>query len=136
MAIRIYIVEDHAAMRRAIVNFIDLHPHYEVVGAAGTGEDALEAIDRVGRDGETVDLVLVDTRLPGMSGIDLVHKLRERWPDTPSLMLSGYEKPAFIDQAIKAGAKGYVVKGRSDEIPEAIERVLGGGTYVSPVLKK
>lgn len=118
-------------MRRALANFIDLLPDFEVTGTAETAEEALDYF----AEGHEVDLVLVDTRLPEASGIEFVSALQERHPDVKCLMLSGHEERSYIDQALDAGAKGYIVKGKSDEIPEAIKAVLNGGTYMSPALQ-
>ena len=124
MNARIYIVEDHAVMRGALADFLRSTPGLEVAGAAATAEEALEEID-----GDAVDLVLVDTRLPGMGGIELVEELKGRWPGVACLMLSGHDDEAYVDRAKKAGAQGYLVKGKADEIPEAIQRVLAGEPY-------
>ena len=138
MTARIYIVEDHALMRRTLTDFIDDLPGFEVAGGAETAEQALEELDELGEGAAragAVDLVLVDTRLPGVSGIELVRALKERWPAIRCLMLSGHEERTYIDQALEAGAQGYVLKGKSEEIPEAIRRVLGGDVYLSAALQ-
>lgn len=130
MSTRIYIVEDHKIMRGALVQFIEDMPELEVAGAVETAEEALAQLD-----GEDVDLVLVDTRLPGMNGIELVGELKRRWPELRCLMLSGHSENTYYERALEAGAQGYVLKGDPDEIPAAIERVLGGGVYFSEPLQ-
>lgn len=130
MAIRIYIIEDHAVMRRALVDFLEDLPDFEVQGAASTAEDALDALNDT-----PVDLVLVDTRLPGISGIELVGELTRRHPELRCVMLSGHGERIYVDRAMEAGAQGYVLKGNPDEIPEAIRRAQAGDVYLSTQLR-
>ena len=136
MAARIFIVEDHAFMRRTLADYVQDLPDYEVIGMAETAEETLEAFGSEEGGGNPVDLVLVDTRLPGASGIELVRALKQKWPDIHCLMLSGHEERAYVDRALDAGAQGYVLKGKSEEIPEAIEHVLNGRTYLSAALQE
>lgn len=130
MAVSIYIVEDHAFMRAALVDFIEDLPDLQVAGAVETAEEALEQLSNA-----SVDLVLVDVRLPGMDGIQLVDELTGQRSELRCLMLSGHGEEAYVEQALEAGAQGYLVKGNPDEIPEAIDRVLGGGAYFSESLR-
>jgi DNA-binding NarL/FixJ family response regulator len=124
MSARIYVVEDHPVMRKATVSLLERQPTLSVVGAAETAEDALAFLET-----DRVDLVLVDTRLPGIDGIEFVRRVTERWPTVKCLMLSGHGGQSYIDRALDAGARGYLTKGTAEEIPTAIERVLEGGIY-------
>lgn len=130
MATCIYVVEDHAVMRRALIDFIEDLSNFDVMGAAESAEEALAELD-----GSAVDLVLVDTRLPGMDGIELVGELTSRWPRLRCLMLSGHGEDTYVDRAVEAGARGYILKGDPDEIPDAMQRVLDGGVYFSEPLR-
>lgn len=132
MATSIYIVEDHTFMRQALVDFIEDVPDFHVHGAVETAEEALAELNG---EATTIDLVFIDTRLPGMDGIELVGELTRRWPTLRCLMLSGHGENSYVDRALKAGAQGYVLKGNPDEIPEAIRRVLDGESYLSAALK-
>ena len=126
MPTSIYIVEDHEFMRRSLAQFIGGLPDLTVAGTAGSAKEAL------GQLGEAaVELVLIDTRLPDMNGIELVEELRKRWPRLRCLILSGHGETHYVERAMKAGAQGYVLKGNPNEIPEAIRRVLGGEVYIS-----
>ena len=129
MLTTIYIVEDHAVMRGALVDFIKSTPDFAVAGAVETAEEALDELERT-----TVDLVLVDTRLPGMDGIELVGELTRQYPKLLCIMLSGHSDRTYVKRALEAGAQGYVLKGNPDEIPEAIQCVLDGDTYCSEPL--
>lgn len=127
---RIFIVEDHPLMREVIRDYLEAFPAIEICGEAVSGEDALELLDEA-----APDLVLVDTSLGKMSGIDLVARIRERWSDLPCLMLSGHGQETYVKQALGAGANGYVLKGDPSELPRAIEQVLEGERYLSPPLR-
>lgn len=128
--VRVYLVEDSKFMRESLVDFMEEFLGYEVKGTAGTAEEAQEQLD-----GSTVDVVLVDTALPGMDGIELVGKLLKRWPALPCLMLSGHAESVYVERALEAGARGYVLKGNPDEISEAVQVTLEGGTFLSAPLK-
>lgn len=113
-------------MREIIGEFLSSRGDFRIVGSAGTAAGAFAELGRT-----KVDLVLVDTALPDMSGIDLVRKLLRRDPATPCLMYSGHSEAAYVERAVAAGARGYVVKGNPRELPGAIRRVLGGDSYFS-----
>jgi DNA-binding NarL/FixJ family response regulator len=131
MSLKIFIVEDHPLMRQTLTEFINGKPGLEVVGLAATGGEALERLAEA-----AVDIVIVDVRLDGKNGIQLVEQLRERYPGLQCLMLSGYGEAVHIRHAFKAGARGYILKGKPPEILEAIETVAVGGTYLSPALQE
>jgi DNA-binding NarL/FixJ family response regulator len=117
-------------MRDVVREYLESLPEFEVVGVASSGEEALE---RLG-EGEA-ELVIVDNSLPGMSGIDLVAEVHQRWAELPCLMLSGHGQAAHVERALSAGALGYVLKGDPVELPEAILAVLHGSRYLSPQLR-
>jgi DNA-binding NarL/FixJ family response regulator len=127
---RIFVVEDHPLMRAVIRDYLGAMPGFEICGEAADAEQALELLE-----GVSPDLVLVDTTLSTMSGIDFVAVVRERWPALPCLMLSGHGQESYIARAFEAGASGYVLKGDPTELPLAIRRVLDGERYVSPRLR-
>lgn len=127
MSTRILIVEDNEVMRSALEQFLEDWPEFEVVGAVERAEEALEYLSGAG----TADLVLADTRLPGgMSGIDLVRRLRDTWPELPCLMYSGHEEREYVEAALAAGARGYLLKGTPDKLPVAIQQVCEGEEYI------
>lgn len=122
---RIFIVEDHQMMREAYQLLFEMEPDLEVCGSAATGEEALSALQTT----ET-DLVLVDVSLPGISGIELVKQLQASYPHLPTLVISGHDEMVYADQALRAGASGYLdKKGLSHIMLDAIRQVLGGDTY-------
>ncbi len=129
-AARIYLIEDNESMRGILVDYMEGFLGYEVKGTAGTAEKALDQLDS-----SAVDMVLVDTSLPGMDGIELVGKLLDRWPELRCLMHSGHAEHIYVERALAAGARGYLLKGNPDEISEAVQVTLEGGTYLSASLK-
>ncbi len=132
MLTHIFIVEDHPLMREMLNEFLPVHaPDLEVCGAAGRGEEALECFEAA-----AADLALIDVALPGMTGIDLVEKLQARRPGLPCLMYSGHGEIAYVERALAAGARGYLLKGDPEELVGAIRQVLDGDTYVSKSLSK
>lgn len=122
----IYIVEDNLLVREALVMLIEDEPDLEVCGVAGTASEALDALL-----GMNPDLVLTDLSLPGMSGIELIERLRILKPHQRMLMLSGRAESAYAEQALAAGAKGYILKGDPLAIMEGIRQILDGAVYVS-----
>lgn len=127
---RIFLVEDHAYMLAMLQEFINQEGDLAVCETADSGEKALERLPDV-----TPDLVLVDLSLPGISGLELVSSLREHYPDIPCAILSGHGERHYAEQALNAGAKGYILKGNPDEIPPAIRQIMNGERYVSRALQ-
>lgn len=130
LTLKVFIVEDHFVMRETLSYLIKREPGLAVCGAAETGEAAFQQLATV-----AADLVLVDLSLPGMNGIDLIQRLQVRQPDLPCLILSGHDKVNYVRQALDVGAQGYVLKGKPEEMLEAIQTVSNGGTYVSSALQ-
>jgi DNA-binding NarL/FixJ family response regulator len=122
---QIFIVEDHQVMREAYQMLLEMEPDLEVCGTAATGEDALSALKAT-----QPDLMLVDVSLPGMSGIELVQQLQTRYPTLPTLVISGHDETVYAEQALRAGAKGYLdKKGLSHIMLDAIRQVLDGKSF-------
>ena len=130
MSFRIHIVEDNEFMQEMLVEFLNEVSDFEVSGRSTTAEEAMAELLDV-----KADLVLVDMALPGMSGAELITHLRARAVDLPCLIYSGHRERGYVDQALKAGARGYLLKGNPDELPRAIRSVLSGEIYVSVALR-
>lgn len=125
----IYVVEDHPIMRLMLCELIESMPDLDVCGAAASGEEALAELATL-----APDVILIDISLPGMSGIDLVKTIRERWPGRCCLMQSGHQEASYVEQSLEAGAQGFILKGSTGETMTAIWQVLGGQVYLSPSL--
>lgn len=123
---KIFIVEDHPAMRQSLVALVGNEGDFQVCGEAPSAEEALARLI----DAE-VDLVLVDISLPGRDGITLIKQLREKRPDMPTLAVSGHESAIYGPPVMAAGARGYVMKRHIQQLLPAIRAVLDGDTYLS-----
>jgi DNA-binding NarL/FixJ family response regulator len=126
----IFLVEDHAIFAQALQRVLRERGKLDVIAVARSAEEALDQIQNL-----EVDLVLIDVSLPKQSGITLVLKLHQKYPDLPCVMLSGHLSPYYARHSIKAGARGYLIKDHADEILEGIQRVLEGKIYVSNEVK-
>lgn len=124
---KVLIVDDHPMMRKGLANTIESDPHFEVVLQLERAEQVLEVMD----DYE-LDLLLVDISLPGMNGIELVKNVIYRNPDQKIVIISRHEESLYAERALRAGAKGYIMKFEpAAVILEAVRKVLNGGMYIS-----
>ena len=119
---RIVVVEDHPLYRHAVVSLVNRMVGFEVVGSHPDAESALAAAAD-----ERPDVVVLDLALPGMDGITALSRFRSLDPSLPVLVLTMSEDPPVLAAAVRAGARGYVVKGSEpDDIARALEGVARG----------
>ncbi|GAB1436923.1 response regulator transcription factor [Sphaerotilus sulfidivorans] len=129
---RILIVDDHPLVREGVRTLINHQSGLEVVGEAADADGALEAIARL-----EPALVLTDIGMKQVSGIALAAQIRERWPAIHVIVLSMYDNPDYVHQAMQAGARGYVLKDApSSDIVDAIRAVAAGDTFLSASLSR
>lgn len=127
---KILLVDDHEVVRLGLKALLEHHPQYEIVGEAGT---AKEAVDLVGRTHP--DVVLMDIRLPGASGIEACEEITKSYPGTRVIMLTSYAEDEMLFSAIRAGASGYVLKQISgDALVNAIDAVSRGEALLDPAV--
>ena len=125
--VRLVIVDDHSLVRDGLRARLSVVPGLTVIGEAVSGAEALLLADA-----DAPDLMLVDVGMRGMNGIELATALRERHPSIRVLMLSMYDNREYVLSAIRAGARGYVLKeSPTEEIIAAISAVWAGGNYFS-----
>ncbi len=123
--VRVLIVDDHPVVRAGLATLLRKEAELKVTGSAHSGEEALEILKR-----SPVDVMLLDIRMPSISGIDLLNLLKNVENPPLVLILSSYEYEEEIYRAVKAGARGYLSKNASRaEIVGAIEAVIRGGKY-------
>ena len=126
---KILIVDDHALVRRGMGHVVrDSFRDAEVV-EAGTAAEALEAMTT-----SSMDVALVDVRMPDSDGLELLHEIKVRWPDIPVIMLTSFDHAHYVRRALAEGAAGYMLK---DATPEDLEQAIkvalsGGGNVLSP----
>jgi two-component system response regulator DevR len=127
---RIVIVDDHEVVRLGLRSLLDRHPDFEVVAEAGNGREAIEKVDAY-----EPDVVVLDIRLPGMSGVEVCQIITEKHPDIKVIMLTSYAEDEMLFAAIRAGAAGYVLKQiGGDDLTRAIEAVGRGEALLDPSL--
>ena len=121
--IRVLVVDDHPLFRDGMAGLLATVPDVEVVGAVGSGEEAVAWSGRA-----TADVVLMDINLPGISGVDATRRVLARSPRTAVLVVSMVDDDDNVVAALTAGARGYVLKEASpDEILAALRTVAAGG---------
>ncbi len=126
--VRIMVVDDHPLFRMGITALIGTRTDMLTIAEAGTGEEAVEMFAL-----HSPDIVLMDLRLPGMSGVDAIRAIRKLAPLSRFIVLTTYEGDEDIHQALEAGASGYLVKGMpSDLLLDAIRKVCAGESFVPP----
>ncbi|MFP3854138.1 MAG: response regulator [Anaerolineales bacterium] len=128
--LRILLVDDHEVVRLGLRSLLDQHDDFEVIDDVSNAEDAIKAAIA-----HEPDVVLMDIRLPGESGIDACEKIVEELPETKVIMLTSYAEDEMLFSAIRAGASGYVLKQvGSDELIQSIEAVGRGEASLDPAL--
>ena len=124
---RIFVVDDHPLVRQGIAQFINQEKDLKVCGEASDGHEALSVMDEM-----NPDLVIVDIEMKGLSGMELVRNMKVQYPKVPVLMLSMHDESLYAERALRAGARGYLMKEEDPEkVVQAIRIVLSGDVYVS-----
>ena len=124
---RILLVDDHPFMRAGLGQLIDCQPDLVVGGEAGNPAEALQALAR-----QRPDLILTDLTMPGRSGLEFIKDLRAAHPEVPILVVSMHDEAVYAERALRAGARGYIMKEAGGEnLLGAIRQVLRGEVYVS-----
>lgn len=124
---RVFLVEDHPVTREGFAQLIKMEDDLEVCGQAGTAQEATVLIDRL-----TPDLVILDLLLARTNGMELIKKLLSRRAELRILVLSTHDESLYAERALRAGAKGYVMKSEPTEcVFRAIRQVLRGRVFLS-----
>jgi DNA-binding NarL/FixJ family response regulator len=127
---RLVIVEDQTAIREMLVEILRLDPNYDLVGEAGDGQSAVQLI----LDAQP-DLIVLDAKLPGLNGVDILRRVAKKLPKTRVLVFSGHENPVLVRDMLEAGAHGFVEKTAGlFEFKKGLETVAKGGTYFGPAV--
>lgn len=128
--IRVLVVDDHAVVRSGLKLLLAAEDDVEVIGDAGTADQAITRAELL-----KPDVVVLDVVMPGRSGIDATPEILQRSPDTKVLVLSMQDDPRYVEEAFAAGASGYVLKEAADaEVVQAVREVAAGRRYVNPQL--
>jgi len=130
MTIRLLLVEDHDIVRQGLRALFELEPDFEVVGEASNGLAVEGLVERL-----KPDVMLLDLRLPGLSGLEVAHRLREKAVKTCIVVLTMHSEIGYAFEAFQAGVLGYVLKGSGiQEVLKAIRIAFSGVRYLSPPL--
>ena len=129
--IRLLLADDHAIVRGGLKQIFSLVPDVEVVGEANDGAEVLAYL----RGNPAPDLVLLDLNMPGISGADLLVRIRAQQPAVPVLVLSMHNETQMASRILRAGARGYITKDCDPEVLlAAMRKVAAGGHYIAPAL--
>jgi DNA-binding NarL/FixJ family response regulator len=127
---RVLVVDDHPIVRQGLVQLLNCESDFMVCAEAGDARKAMAAIAEA-----KPDLGIVDISLQGTNGIELIKNIVAQWPDFPILVLSMHDESLYAERALRAGAKGYLMKQEAPEkLMEALRRILNGQIYVSEKL--
>jgi two-component system response regulator DevR len=119
---RLLLVDDHEVVRLGLKALLERHPNFEVVAEASSAREALERVETY-----SPDVVVMDIRLPGGSGIEACEEITKRFPNTKVIMLTSYAEDEMLFSAIRAGASGYVLKQiNAEDLVRAIEAIGRG----------
>jgi len=129
---RILIADDHSLVRMGFASLLGYQPEFQVVGTAEDGKEAVRLFAEL-----TPDVVVMDLMMPKMDGVEATRKIREKNPNARILILTSFGMSADVTRAISAGAAGAIMKdATNDELLRAIRTVAGGGTSISPAIRK
>ena len=128
--VRILVVDDHELVRRGVVSLLASKPNYQVISEASDGETAVEQARTL-----QPDLVLMDMTMPRMNGLEATRMIREVAPNAEVLVISQYDSYSMVQEAFKAGARGYVLKSEAGkDLLIAIATVCEHKQFISPRL--
>jgi two-component system response regulator DevR len=127
---RIILVDDHEVVRVGLKSLLERHSQFEVVGEASSAREAIEKTDTL-----RPDVVVMDIRLPGTSGIEACERIINKHPNVKVIMLTSYAEDEMLFSAIRAGASGYILKQiGSDDLVKALEAVGRGEALLDPAV--
>ena len=130
--IRILLADDHNVVRRGLRLLLESQPDFEVVGEAADGRQAVEQAEAA-----TPDVVVLDVAMPNLSGIEAAQRIIAARPQTAVVVLSMHSDEGYVLRALKAGAKGYLLKDSAEgDLIDAIKTVSQGKTFFSPEISK
>jgi DNA-binding NarL/FixJ family response regulator len=127
---RLVIIEDQTAIREMLVEILRLDASYTLVGEAGDGQAAVQLCLET-----SPDICVLDAKLPGLNGVDILRRISKKLPRMRVLVFSGHENPVLVREMLEAGAHGFVEKTAGlFEFKKGLETVANGGTYFGPAV--
>ena len=126
--VRVLIVDDHAMVRKGLLAILKNKPELEMVGEACDGHEAVQRCEEL-----RPDVVLMDLLMPELGGVAATRAIHQRWPKTKVIVLTSFQEKDLVQDALQAGAIGYLLKNVSgDELTEAILKAHGGRPTLAP----
>jgi two-component system, NarL family, response regulator NreC len=132
MRVSIVLADDHQIVRKGLRALLEAEADFQIVGEASTGPETVQLVERL-----TPDILVLDLMMPGLNGLEVARQVRQQSPSTRVIVLSMHTNEAYVLQALKNGASGYVLKNADmAEIVQAIHQVIAGLRYLSPPLSE
>lgn len=128
--IKIILADDYQIVRRGIKSLLSAEPDFKVIGEASNGFEAIKLVTEL-----QPDILVLDLMMPGINGLEVTRQLSKKYPDTGIVILSMHSNEAYVLEALRSGAKAYILKESSpDELVRAIRSVMVGQIYLSSPL--
>ena len=135
--IKVFVVDDHAVVRRGLRAFFESEPDLEVVGAADGGTQALELLEGLEAQGRRPDVIVMDLQMRPMNGIESTRLIRARYDDVAVVVLTSYADDELVRGALEAGASGYVLKDAdTDQVAAAVRAADRGELQLDPAVAR
>jgi two-component system response regulator NreC len=130
--VTLILVDDHPIVRQGLHHLFEAEPEFRVVGEAGDGVEALRLVERL-----KPDIVIVDMMMPGLNGLEVLRRIKHTSPATQSIVLSMQSADVYVNEALKNGAAGYVLKDTGPgELANAVREVIKGKQFLSAKLSE
>ena len=128
--IRILVADDHPILRDGLIAILSTQPDFDIVGEAGDGVEAVQKVSEL-----RPDVVLLDLEMPEMDGVEAIKRIRETSPEVPVIVFTAFDTDERILGAVRAGARGYLLKGAPrDQVFDAVRVVQQGGSLIQPIV--
>jgi DNA-binding NarL/FixJ family response regulator len=136
--IQILLVEDQEIVRRGLKTLLEIQPDLQVIAEATSGQQAIDLLRSLTASQIPLDVILMDIRMPVMDGVEATHQICQQFPGTKILVLTTFDDAQYVTEALRFGAKGYLLKDTpAAELAEAIRSVVKGYTQFGPgILEK
>jgi two-component system, NarL family, response regulator NreC len=132
MGVRILLVDDHPIVRQGLRTLLEAEADFSVIDEASDGLEALQLIEQW-----KPDVLVIDLMMPGLTGLEVVRQTKKISPETRMIILSMYSDEAYVLEALKSGAMGYVLKGANPtDLVQGVHEVLAGRRYLSAPLSE
>ena len=130
--IRVFLVDDHTVVRQGLRRILESDDEIEIIGEAGDGRSAIELVQKL-----RPHVVVMDVAMPDLNGIEATRQILKRVEGTKVLVLSMHGDDVYVRQALKAGARGYLLKDSEDlDLIKAVKALRGGGSFFSPPVSR